>query len=243
MIVADHDHRMAQILEPLGQTDVADQVLAAVLIDKPAARVRAEPRHRLLDLIMRDVERLHGRDVGRDAELADFPPDGNDLGDARQSEQLRPQHEVRHLTHVHRGNGAIAGQHDQHDFAHDGGHGPHLRVDGARQLLADEGETLGHELASAIDVHAPIKFDVHDGEADAGYRPYADNARHAVHGGLDREGDELLHLLGREALCLREDIDVWPIEIREHIDGDTRQHERAIGDQHDRRRQNKQAIS
>src|SRR5207245_8361275 len=77
----------------------------------------------------------------------------------------------------------------------------------------------------------------------AGYRAYADNARHAVHGGLDREGDELLHLLGREALRLRQDIDVWSIEIREHIDGDTWQHERAVGDEHDRRRQNKQAIS
>src|SRR5262249_44937956 len=224
-LMADHHHRMAQILESPCKTDIANHILAGVRIAEPAAGVRTEPRHGLLDLIMRDVERLHGRHVGRNAELTNLAADGNDLGDARQGEQLWPQHEVRHLADIHRRNSAIAGQCDQHDFAHDRRHGPHLWVDGARQLLANERKTLGHELASAIDVHAPIKFDVHDGEADAGYRPYADDTRHAVHGGLDRERDELLHLLGVEALCLRQDIDVWPIEIRKHIDGDTRQHE------------------
>ena len=95
LLVADHHDRIAQILEPPGQADIADQVLAAVLIDKPAAGVGTEPRHGLLDLLMGDVERLHGRHVRRHAVLPDLPADRNDLGDARQGQQLRTQHEVR----------------------------------------------------------------------------------------------------------------------------------------------------
>src|SRR5262249_24491920 len=243
LVVANHDDRMAQILEPLGQSDVADQVLAAVLIDKPAAGVCPESRDGLLDLVMRDVERLHHCHIGRDTVLADLAVDRNDVSDARQGKQLRTQHEVRHLTDIHRGSGAITGQRDQHDFAHNGGDRSHLRVERARQLFANERETLGHELTSAINIDAPIELDVDHREANSGHRSDADNARHAVHGGFDRKRDELLHLLWREALRLRQDIDVWSIEVGEHIDGNTRQHERAVADKQERRTENKQAIS
>ena len=163
LVVANDHYRMAQILQPLGQADVADQVFAAVLVDKSTARVRSKPRDRLLDLIMRNIECLHRRQIGRDAVLADFPADWNDLGDARQSKQLRTEHEVRHFADLHWRNRAIAAHSDQHDFAHNRGHGSYLRVDRARQLLADEGETLGHKLPGAINVHAPIELDVHQG--------------------------------------------------------------------------------
>jgi hypothetical protein len=44
---------------------------------------------------MRDVERLHRRDVGRNAILANLATDRNYLRDTGQGKKLRAQHEIR----------------------------------------------------------------------------------------------------------------------------------------------------
>ena len=61
LVVADHDDRIGQVLQPLGQANVADQVFPPVLIDVAASGVGAKPRDGLLDLLVSDVERLHRR--------------------------------------------------------------------------------------------------------------------------------------------------------------------------------------
>src|SRR5262245_30934502 len=95
----------------------------------------------------------------------------------------------------------------------------------------------------AVDIDTPVEFDIDDGQPDTRYRAHANDPRHSVHGAFDRECDELLHLLRREPLRLGQDIDGRPVEIREHVDRDARQRERSVGDEHDRHRQDEQAIA
>ena len=139
---------LAEVFDLFGQSDIADQIFAAVLIDEAAAGVGAEVRHRLLDLVMGDAERLHGREVRRHAILADFAADRDHLGDAGNGEKPRPDDEIGDLAHVHRRGGAVAGQRDQHDFAHDGGDRPHLRIDGS--AAADRGSAPAVRRRTAV---------------------------------------------------------------------------------------------
>ena len=187
LALAVDDDRVAQVLQALGQADVADQVLAPVLVDEAAARVGAEARDRRLDLLVRDVQRLHGGDVRRDPVLAHLAADRDHLRDARDGEELRPDHEVGELAHLHGRDASRSVDGDQHDLAHDGGDRPHLRVDAARELLAHERQALGDELARAVDVGAPVELDVDDGQADAGDRAHA-HARPACRSSRSRAG-------------------------------------------------------
>ena len=237
-----HD-RVGEVLEPLGQADIADEVFAAALVDEAAAGVGAEARDRLLDLLMRDVERLHGGDVRRHPVLAHFAADRDHLGDAAERQKLRADDEVGDLAHLHRRGAAVAGQRHQHDLAHDRGDRAHLRIEAARKLLADQREPLGHELPRAVDVGAPVEFHIDDRQADAGHRAHPDHARHAVHRGLDRIGDELLDLLRRQAFGLGEQRHRRAVEVGKHVDRDARQHEGAVAHEDERRRQHEQPVA
>ena len=90
------------------------------------------------------------------------------------------------------------------------------------QLLAHELQPLGDLLAGAVDFDRPVELDVDDGQADAGHRAHARHARHAVHRRLDREGDEQLDLLRREALDLGHQRDGRPVEVGKDVDGQLR---------------------
>ena len=61
-------------------------------------------------------------------------------------------------------------------------------------------------------------------------------ARHAAHRRLDRIGDELLDLLRREPFGLRHQHHGWAVEVGKNIDRKPRQHEAAVGDEHEGRR-------
>ena len=79
-------------------------------------------------------------------------------------------------------------------------------------------EPFRDQLTGPVYVDAPVEFDIDDREADT--RDGADprDARHAVHGRLDRERDEKLHLLRREALGLGHERHGWPVEVGEDVD-------------------------
>ena len=72
--------------------------------------------------------------------------------------------------------------------------GPICGVTFGGQLALHLREPFGDLLAVAVDVGAPIELDVDDRKPDARDRSHAADARHAVHLGFDREGDELLDL-------------------------------------------------
>ena len=236
------DDGVAQVFEALGQADITDQVLAAMLIDEPAGGIGAESGHCRFDLLIRNVETLHQSNIGDNAVLAHFAADRNDLCDARNGEKLRPDHEVRNLANLHRRHG-VARDRDQHDLAHDRRHRPHLGDHATGQLFAYQRQTLGNELAVAIHVRAPVELDVDDREADAGHRAYPRHARHPVHDAFDREGDELLDLLGCETFGFRHQRDDRTVEVRKDIDRNARQNETSVADQYQRRRQHEDAVA
>ena len=87
-----------------------------------------------------------------------------------------------------------------------------------RQLLTHQRETFADHLPRAIDVDTPVKRDIDKRQSDAGDRAHADHARHAVHIGFNRIGDELLHLFRRHPACFNHDRDGGLIEIGKYID-------------------------
>ena len=64
-------------------------------------------------------------------------------------------------------------------------------------------EALGHDLARAVDVLAPLELHPDDGDARPRDRADAAHAGRAVQRRLDGERDEQLDLLGRQALAPR----------------------------------------
>ena len=229
-MIAIGNGQVAQVFELGGAAKVADQILARVLIDEAAGRVGPEFGDRLLNLVARDVEESHLRGIERNAILADFPANGDDLGHSGDGEKARPQHPVGEFAGLHR-RFRRARQRDQHDLAHDRCHRRHLRDYPLGQLLSHDVETLAHLLAVQVDVGAPIELDVDDGEADAGDRTHPRHTGHAVHGGLDRERDKGLDLLRSQALRLRHQRHGRAIEVREHVDRERTQRQRAVDDE------------
>ncbi len=230
MTLAGGDHEVAQVLDAVGQADVADQILARMLIDEAAAGVDAEPANGGLQLGQRDFQAAHHHRIGGDAILAHLAADRDDLGDPGNSQKLRPDDEIGDLAQLHGRGRARDG--DQHDLAHDGGDRPHLRLHAVRQPALHAGEPLGHLLPGAVNLRLPPELHVDDRQPDAGGRAHAHGAGNAAHGGLDRVGDELLDLLRRQAFGLAEEHDRRTVEVGEDIDGQARQHEAAVDDEH-----------
>ena len=195
-----------------------------------------------LDLVAGDVETGHLREIERHAILAHLAADRDHLGDAGNGQETRPNDPVDHLPHLH-GTRRIAGNGDEHDLAHDGCDRGHLRVDVARQLLAHHAEPLGDLLAVEVDVGAPIELDVDDRQADARHGAHPHDAGHAVHGRLQRERDELLHLLGRKAFSLGDERDGRPVEIGKDVDRQVAQRHRTVDDENERGREHEQPVA
>ena len=156
--------------------------------------------------------------VRRDAVLADLAADRDHLGDAGNGQQPRPHHEVGDLAHLHRARRvslvtAISMISPMIEVI-----GPICGRDAGGKLLAHQREPLGDQLAVAVDVGAPVELDIDDRQADARDRAHARYAGHAVHLRLDREGDELLDLLRREALGLGHHGDGRAVEVGKDVD-------------------------
>ena len=181
--------------------------------------------------------------LGDDAVLPHLAADRNDLRDAGDGEQLRADHEVgesRALPWATPSSLVIAISmiSPMIDVT-----GPICGVTPRGSCSRTSAEALGNELAVAIDVRAPVELDIDDGQADPGHRTHARHARHAVHDAFDREGDELLDLLRREAFGLRHQRHDRPVEVGKDVDRNARQDEAAVADQHQRRRQHEEAVA
>ena len=223
--------------------DVADQIFAALLIDEAAAGIDAEARHRSLELVVAHVQEVHRGRVRHDAVLADFAADRNDLGNARNRQKLRPQHEIGDLAHLHRRDRvrsviAISMISPMIDVI-----GPICGVTPRGSCSLHERQPFRHQLSIAEDVGAPVELDIDDRKTDARYRPHARHARHSVHDALDRKRDELFDLLRREALGLGHQRDDRAVEIGKDVDGNAGQHERAVANKTKRDREDDQPMA
>jgi hypothetical protein len=170
-----------------------------LLVDIPSGSVCTEARDSILDLIEGDVQALHQRRIRDDPILSHLASNRDDLGDARDRQQLRSHDEIRDLSDLH-GRSGVACHRNQHDLAHDGSDRPHLGCRAARELFANEREALRNQLAVAVNVGAPIEFRINNRQAHSGDRPHARHARQSVHCALNRERHQLLDLLGRKAV-------------------------------------------
>jgi hypothetical protein len=85
------------------------------------------------------------------------------------------------------------------DFAQAGGDRPHLGCAVALGYLLSRGrQALLDKLPGKVDVHVVVEHHGHYRQAEARDGADLGDVGQAAHGGLDREGDELLHLDGPE---------------------------------------------
>jgi hypothetical protein len=155
------DGQVLDITKLRGASEITDEVFAGMLIDEAAGGIRPELAKRKLNLVARDIETCHLSQVEGHSVLPYVAADRDHLGDARDSEQARSDQPVDQLTHVHEAC-FIAGDRNQHDLTHNGGDRRHLRVDVARQSLADDVDPFGNLLTIEVDARAPIELDVYD---------------------------------------------------------------------------------
>ena len=230
-------HHAAKVVQIGGSSDIPDQVFARVLVGEAAAGVDAELGQRLFDLLIGDAEAAQRRRIRRNAILADFAADRDDLGDARDREQTRAHGEVGGLADFHRGR-LVAAHRDQQDLAHDRVDRPHLGHHVRRQLGPDQGKPFGDLLPVAIDVGAPVELDIDDRKPDAGNGAHPRHPGNAVHLGFDRKADELLDFRRRQPFRFGQDGDGRLVEVGEDVDRqpagaeDSEQHQNGRGRQH-----------
>ena len=162
-------------------------------VEEPAGGHQVRALDALRDLLERDVVRAElGRaDVG--LELRRRAPGADDLRHAGYGEE--PE------LHLLVDDGAdlggrrlpgLAAHSDVQDLAHDARDGRHVGDHVLRQVRARQLELLLDDLPVAVDVGPPLELDVDHGQAHAGARAHAEDARGAVHGLLDVVGDEAL---------------------------------------------------
>ena len=147
------------------------------------------------------------------------------------------------ISRISIGDAASLGDGDQHDLAHDRRDRAHLR----RSFRAGAGLAPAPDAPRPVgdcgNVGAPVEFDIDDRQADARHRANPRHARHSIHDAFDRKGDKLLDLLRREPLGFGHQRHDRPIEVRKNVDGDAREHERAVGNQDQRGGEHDQTVT
>ena len=117
------------------------------------------------------------------------------------------------------------------DLAEPGGDRAHLGLAVARGDLALRGaEALADELARPVDVGAVLEDHGHDRQAELRDRADLLDPRQPAHGGLDREGDEALDLLGGEAGAVGQDLDLDVGDVGDGVDRELAQRADPDGD-------------
>ena len=241
-VASRRHHQIAQVVQAGAAADVADQVFARILVRISSSGIDAELRQRAFKLVVADAQRPQRRRIGRDAVLPDFAPNRDHLRDAGNGEQARAEHEIRSFAQLHRA-GAVAGDGDQQYLAHDGADRAHDRTAVGGKLVANDGQALRDQLPIAIDVGAPVEFDIDDRQADTRYRADPDDPGHAVHLGLDRKAHELLDLQRGQALRLGHDGHRRAVEVGKDVDRQPRHGERAVDDKDGCKRQHDQPVA
>ncbi len=129
-----------------------------------------------------------------DLHLAHLAAEHDDLGDTGHSEQPRPERPVGERAEIHQG--ARPGREPDDEDETRGRRGRHHRgrVDTLRQLPGQGREPLADQLASLEDPGPFPEGRGDDREPLDRLRPDRLEAPHPVHGGLDRAGNERLHL-------------------------------------------------
>ena len=242
--LADRHHGIGDVVERSGAADIADEGLLVGAFQKPAGGVVLGFLGRGDDLIEAHPE---GGELLGDREhlvLLHAAANRDHLRNARDREQPLAHGPVGERADVHgRGGAGFALQADEHDLAHDRADRPHRGGDAAGELVRRELQTLLHELAGAVDVHAPVELDEKNGKPDAGIGADAFHAGRAVERGLHREVHERLDFLRSEAWRLGQDRDSRPVQIREDVHRQLQDDEAAVEEEEGAGRQHEEPVA
>ena len=218
-VPADDD--LLEVLELVDQRLSADEVLLPRVGDVAAAHVAVVLLDGLEDPTQRDSEGLEA--IGVDADLVgpQLSAEGVDLDDAGDAPQLVVDVPVEDVAQLH-GAVALAAHLKLVDLPEPRGDGAHRGFAVAlRDLLARLHQALADELASPVDVSALLEDDGHDRQAELRHRADLLDAGDAAHRGLDREGDEGLHLLRSQTWGIRQHLDLDVGHVGDGVDRET----------------------
>ena len=112
---------------------------------------------------------------------------------------------------------------------------------GGRQAGGDAQQALLHELARAHQLGPLLEDHHHRRQPEHRLRAERAQSGHAVHGVLERDGDEALDFAGGEAGRLRLDLDQRRRELREHVERRVLRRARPGDDQDERQRDDDEA--
>jgi hypothetical protein len=224
---AQGDEGSGDVVGVLDAPDPAQDGLRPRVDHESGGHVLVRLREGLAHLPQAEPEGLQLEGREDDLELLLLAADGRDLRD--------PGHREQAPAHQRAGSGAqghrvvtVGDQGQEQDLAHDrGDRRQHRRLDLRRQGAGDGRQALGDRLARALDVGAPLELHPHDRGPHGGRRAHAAYVQGPVHGRLDREGDQGLHLLGGHSVALDDDGDRRRGEIGEDVDRHAHRRKRA----------------
>lgn len=162
-----------------------------------------------------------------------FAPPKALISIARHAAQARRDLPVEHGAKLHR-RVPVASQHELVDLSDpvNGGHLGPAELPG--NIRFDAAQALRHQLPREPHVYPVFEDHRHRRDALARDRPDLRETREPVEPELDRPGDVLLHLFGREALRVGEHLHLRVGDVGHHVDGQ-RAHRDGGGEHHHRR--------
>ena len=151
-----------------------------------------------------------------------------DLRDARRAEQLALDDPVLDAPQVGQGVAVLISARGVNlvliDLAESGRDGRHLRrADRLGDVLGRHAQSFLHLLSSPVQLDVLVEDDGDNRQPEARERAHVLNARNAHHTLFDRERDELLDLLRRQAGCLSNDHHLVIRDVRYGIDRQARE--------------------
>ena len=204
-------HDALNVAEAADHTLRADVIGPVHLLDVATARVLIVTVQRLKQFADGDVERAQGIRIDRHLVLLQVAPEAVDLHNARDARELPLHDPILNRAQLHRvvliGVGRIHLQGILINLAQTGRDRHQL---GRAQLL---GDVARHRLDLLVDQlpglqrrHRLVEHHRHQREAEAAHRANLLHLHDVAHGNLDREGDQLLHLLGSQRRRDRHDL-------------------------------------
>ena len=213
-------------------------------LQKTATGIGAKVAQCSLQFFTLHAQRLQLRRFDFHPVLPHLASNGRDLGHTRNGQQARAHDPVGVFAHLHGADfGRIGGQGNEQYLTHDGRDRSQLRHHARWQLLAHQVQPFADLLAVAVDVGAPLELDIDDGQTDARDRTNPGHTGHAVHAGLHRKGNQLLHLFRCHATGFGHQRNGGFVQVGEHIYRHFLHGENAVDHQQERDAQHDQALA
>src|SRR5262249_22852245 len=194
---------------------------------------------RVEDVLEGQVVRAQSGRVHRDLVLLDPAAPRDDVGHARDFEELALEDPVLQRLDLHQGQ-AIGVQRVPVDLTDDARQRNHRRLDVARHLGGDQ--ALLHLLTSPVGIRPVAEQDADVGQPEERLRAQEGEVRNTVELLLEGERDDALDLLGGMPRPQRDHLDLHVADVRVRLDGQAMVGHDAADGQEQRQRQRDEAL-